>query len=185
MRTTFTLSVLIDEETATGSGPISRVELRVLGNSTRYSGHSLLLVDGQELGPVACIAICRPVDHTETLLVHCDLRWNPLGAASYKSLSEPKKKAGRIYRGRSAHCICITTGITGAKAKHGLQEHNRCLRYSFCGKGPEEVLPDARKKHGSRVRQVRSQILYNASSIVVCKCIHSFSVPQCPLCLSG
>lgn len=113
------------------------LEYAVLGRNVSYSGHSSLFVDGKELGPVPCLAICQLLDETETLLLHCDRDWNVLGVAGYPSLAEAKKHAERIYPGVSAHWA--KADATEAEARKYLEEAAGDLRCSFCGKGPEEV----------------------------------------------
>jgi hypothetical protein len=51
----------------------------VLDSSVEFTGRSLLFVDGKELGPVPCLAICE--GEAETLLFHCSSDWSVLGLA--------------------------------------------------------------------------------------------------------
>ena len=113
------------------------LEYAVLGHSVSYSGHSSLFVDGKELGPVPCLAICETFNETGVLLLYCDRDWTVLGVAGYASLREAKKHAERTYPGVSAHWA--ETHVTEAEAKRYLEGRPENLRCSFCGKGPDEV----------------------------------------------
>jgi hypothetical protein len=90
------------------------LEYAILDESASYSGHSGLFVDGKELGPVPCLALCQNLEDQEILLLHCDRDWQALGAAAYGSAAEAKNKAERIYPGVSARWK--ETGVTEAEA---------------------------------------------------------------------
>jgi hypothetical protein len=66
------------------------LDYAVLDESVSYSGHSSLFVDGKELGPVPCLAICQALDGAGVLLFHCSDDWTVLGAAEYLSVAEAK-----------------------------------------------------------------------------------------------
>src|ERR1700719_3065093 len=81
------------------------LEYAVLDDSVRYSGRSFLFVDGKELGPVPCLAICRESNNSGGLLLHCDWDWSVLGVAGYPSSDEAKRRAEHIYPGVSTRWI--------------------------------------------------------------------------------
>ena len=113
------------------------LEYAVLGQSVTYSGHSSLFVDGKELGPVPCLAICQPFDKNNVLLLHCDRDWTVLALAEYSSLTEAKKFADRIYRGVSQ--CWVKPGPRSAEAASEGDGGEADLRCSFCGKRPDQV----------------------------------------------
>jgi hypothetical protein len=113
------------------------LEYAVLRRNVRYSGHSSLYVKGKELGPVPCLAISQPVDGTEILLMHCDRAWNIIGVSEYNSVPEAEQRAEQIYSGISA--CWVKSDLNEAEARKFLQEQNRELKCSFCGRGPNEV----------------------------------------------
>jgi hypothetical protein len=96
------------------------LEYALLDNSVTFSGRTLLSVDGKELGPVPCLAICQDLDSNDILLLHCDKDWNVLGAACYPSIEAAKAKAEQIYPGVSA--CWKPTAFTEAKARDYLTQ---------------------------------------------------------------
>jgi hypothetical protein len=65
-----------------------------------YTERIHLIVGGERLGRVPCLAICRNYsipDHI--LLLFCDSDWNSLGCIAFKSVEEAKIRAERGYAG--------------------------------------------------------------------------------------
>jgi len=113
------------------------IEYAVLDKSVIYSGHSSLFVDGRELGPVPCLAVCQPLEGASFLLFHCDTDWTVLGAAEYPSVAEAKIRAERIYRGISGRWI--DAHVTEQQVKRYLDEVWSDQRCSVCGRRPDQV----------------------------------------------
>jgi hypothetical protein len=113
------------------------LEYAVLDQSISYSGHSYLFVDGKEVGPVPCLAICQNLQDPEILLMHCDREWTVLGIAAYDSVTTAKDRAAHIYLGVSTHWI--ETGVTEQEASKHLDELWGDKRCTFCGRRPDEI----------------------------------------------
>jgi hypothetical protein len=113
------------------------LEYAVLDDSVGFSGRTLLFVDGKELGPAPCLAICQKLKATEVLLFHCDSDWTVLGAGFYAAVSEAKKRAERIYPGISP--CWIDAQVTEDAAVRWLDEMWGDRRCGFCGRRPDEV----------------------------------------------
>lgn len=109
----------------------------VLDESVSYSGHSSLFINGKELGPVPCLAICQGPNDSGVLLFHCSGDWTVLGAAGYPSLTEAKDRAERIYPDLSTHWIELH--VTKEEAAHYLDKAFDDQKCSFCGKKPEQI----------------------------------------------
>jgi hypothetical protein len=73
----------------------------VISKDIEFSGRSLLFVDGKELGPVPCLAICEEKETGGVLLFHCASDWTVLGCSAHASISEAQKRAEHVYRGAS------------------------------------------------------------------------------------
>jgi hypothetical protein len=113
------------------------IEFAVLDESVGYSGRSLLFVDGKELGPVPCLAICKFKAEEEFLLFHCDRDWTVLGFSVHNSLAEAKRRADGVYPGISS--VWVDAHVSEDEAERHLDKlfgGNRC---SFCGKRADQV----------------------------------------------
>jgi hypothetical protein len=73
------------------------IEYLVIRNDMRFSGRTLLFVEGKELGPVPCLAICEEKDGGGVLLFHCTSDWIVLGCSAHKSVSDAQQRAEHIY----------------------------------------------------------------------------------------
>jgi hypothetical protein len=113
------------------------LEYAVLDEPVTFSGHSGLFVDGKEIEPVPCLAVCQNLEDREILLLHCDREWRVLGVAAYPSAAEAKRKAERIYPGLSSRWK--ETGVTEAEALEYAAKIWGDLRCSFCGRTPDQV----------------------------------------------
>ncbi len=109
----------------------------VLDESVSYSGHRLLFVDGKELGPVPCLAICQVSDGSGVLFFHCSDDWTVLGAAEYKSVAEAKNRAERIYPGVTS--LWIEAHVSEQEARRYLDEFWGDQRCSVCGRTPDQI----------------------------------------------
>jgi hypothetical protein len=105
-----------------------------------------LLVDGERLGRVDCLAICLnysvPGDY---VLCFCDSQWQCKGVIAYGSVDEAKAEAERGYRGIGAKWRADTT--SEAEVDRFLREEYRVdprtewwkTECSFCGRDLPEV----------------------------------------------
>jgi hypothetical protein len=83
----------------------------VVPESATFTGRLNLIVDGQRLDRVACLAICRPHDDPGLLLLHCDASWEMLGVQAWNApgvskiviVEEMIKQAERYYEGLAGH----------------------------------------------------------------------------------
>ena len=83
----------------------------VVPESATFTGRLNLYVDGERLGRVACLAICRPHDDPGLLLLHCNAAWemvgvqawNASGVAKIVTVEEMMKQAERYYEGLAGH----------------------------------------------------------------------------------
>ena len=111
----------------------------IVDRTVRWTGKQVLLVDGERLGPVARLAICRNVfgERDDYLIFHCDARWNVKGVAGGPSVPECKARAERWYAGLSARWI--NTNTTLKQAKQWLREKSAGFECSFCGNLPAQT----------------------------------------------
>ena len=114
------------------------LEYAILDATVSYSGHSRLFVNGKELGPVPCLVIGAALKTNETFLFHCKRNWNSLGVAAYKSISEAKQKAERIYPGIGTRWVQIH--VSEKKVTKYLDDLWRRMQCTICGKKPDEIL---------------------------------------------
>src|ERR1700679_2337429 len=86
--------------------------------SARFTGRLHLYVDGERLGAVPFLAICKPCDEEGLLLIHCDSAWEPLGIQAWngpdvepiKSVGEMKTQAEMYYEGLLPHWVDVASG---------------------------------------------------------------------------
>jgi ClpX C4-type zinc finger len=121
----------------------------IVNDPVKFTGRTLLFVDGREVGQVPCLAICEQGTTTETLLFHCDSGWNALGCSAHASPDEAKARAERIYAGLSTHWIDAKVSKEEADAykaalrkadEDRFKEPRSSARCSFCGRGVAEVI---------------------------------------------
>jgi hypothetical protein len=87
----------------------------VVSDSVSFTGRLNLYVDGERLGRVACLAICRPHDDPGLLLVHCDVAWEVLGVQAWNApgvakiveVEEMMEQAERYYEGLAGHWLVV------------------------------------------------------------------------------
>jgi hypothetical protein len=111
----------------------------VLDKSVIWTGRQSLFVDGEPLGSVPRLAICRNLfgDPKDYLIFHCDNRWNVLGIASAPTLRECKVRAENWYEGVSR---CWThTHTTKQQAEKWLRAECAGSACSFCARLPAET----------------------------------------------
>jgi hypothetical protein len=57
----------------------------VVPKSATFTDRLHLYVDGEKLGRVPCLAICRLHDNPGLLLLHCDADWEVLGVQAWNA----------------------------------------------------------------------------------------------------
>lgn len=102
-----------------------------------YTGRHVIFAAGRELGPVPCLAIGRRLGGGETLLLFCDKDWDVLAKEAHASFAAAKYAAGQAYSGLDAKWR--ETAFTDAEVDAFLDEEDRGLVCSFCGRHPHEV----------------------------------------------
>lgn len=109
----------------------------VVGKSIAYSGRTLLFVDGKELGPVPCLAICKYERSKDVLLFHCKRNWRVLGCSVHPSVARAKKRAELIYPGLSHHWR--DAHVTKQRVERFLNKLFGKVRCIGCEKRPDQV----------------------------------------------
>lgn len=113
------------------------LDYAVLDSGVEFSGHSLLFVNGQELGAVPCIAVCEDMKTSDILLFHCAADWNVLGCSAHPSVGDAKLRAEHVYRGVASRWVHANVSRDAARTFLDDQfGHKEC---SICGKRPYEV----------------------------------------------
>jgi hypothetical protein len=111
----------------------------VLDSSVGFrSGHGLVSVGRQEVGRVACLAICTQKRSSKVLLQFCDGEWTPEAVGVKNSVEEAKRLAERIYP-RSLP-LWVEAHVTEEDADRYLDKMFEGQRCSFCNKRPDEVV---------------------------------------------
>jgi hypothetical protein len=112
------------------------LEYAMLDDRVKYSGHSHLLVDGKEVGPVPCMIISRNLSDSAIFLMHCGRDWTVWGVAPYPSVADAKRRAETIYPGVSKCWIDAPTAGQDISELMANYSDENCV---FCGKRPDEV----------------------------------------------
>jgi hypothetical protein len=106
--------------------------------SISYRPTNRLYVGGNLLGRIPALAICQNLGpERETLVFHCDERWNVLGSTGAETVDAAIQAAERDYPGLEKHWVCLDTSVETALAYFDATFGGRC---SFCGKRPFEVV---------------------------------------------
>ncbi len=107
-------------------------------DSVQFEQRHTLIVDGQSLGRVPCLAVCEELATGEFMIQHCTEDWEPLGvAAGYKSAREAMDSAARSYHGIESKWIANRASRTEGLAAY--QEQVKTESCSFCGRTIFEV----------------------------------------------
>jgi hypothetical protein len=116
----------------------SRVlEYAVVDDAVTYTGRHTLIVAGQVLGPVPRLAIGSRLTGGEIVLLHCDAEWDVLATAGYASIEAARRAAEDAYSGLNGKWRAIS--FTDAEVAAFLDDEDRGLICSFCGRHPHEV----------------------------------------------
>jgi hypothetical protein len=110
-----------------------------VGPSVQWTGRQTLFVDGELLGEVPNLAICKNIDSplTDYLLFHCDNEWNVLGVSGAPNMEEVKEKAERAYKGISE--LWIEAHVSEEEAEQFARNAYTDSICSFCGRLPTAV----------------------------------------------
>jgi ClpX C4-type zinc finger len=103
----------------------------------RYTARTPLTVAGQTLGPVPRLAIGQALAQGAILLLHCDAEWDVLAKTAYQSVDDAKRAAEEAYSGIAAKWQAVK--FTDAEVEAFLDEEDRGVICSFCGRHPHEV----------------------------------------------
>jgi hypothetical protein len=136
----------------------------VLDESVGYiAGHRLKSFDGEEMGKVPCLAICKGKETTKFTTYCCERDWEPLAVVSASDTVETAKgRAERIYPGSSAKWI--EAHFTEEDVIRYLDEIWANFQCSFCGKRMD------------RDRDIESIVEARDGNARICdKCIAEFS----------
>jgi hypothetical protein len=109
----------------------------IVDDAVAYTGRKVVFVAGRELGPVPRLAIGRDLSKGNILLLHCDAAWDVLGVGSHASIDEAKHWAEQAYSGLSGKWR--DTSFTDAEVDSFLDQEDRGMVCSFCGRHPHEV----------------------------------------------
>jgi hypothetical protein len=106
--------------------------------SVGFEQRNTLSVNGQWLGRVPRLAICRDFDSGEYLIQHCSEDWDPIGVAGgYDSIEDAKSRIERAYPGIGGKWITTQTSLEDARALRNAEL--RAESCSFCGRTSLEV----------------------------------------------
>jgi hypothetical protein len=110
-----------------------------ISDSVKWTGRQCLFVDGELLGPVPNLAICKNLSGplTDYLLFHCDSDWGVLGVSGAPDLEQVRAIAERAYTGISEYWIEAETSEEDAE-KYVREKFSDSI-CSFCDRLPAEV----------------------------------------------
>jgi hypothetical protein len=117
-----------------------------VSDGIEFTDRIYLVVDGEKLGRVPCLAItlnyCVPGD---ILLCFCDNEWNVLGVSAHASIAEAKAYAERGYKGASGKWVddpYTDEQVAGyLRVEYGVDPTTEWWKTlcSFCGKDVLEL----------------------------------------------
>ena len=110
-----------------------------IDKSVKFTGKKRLFVDGDLLGEVPNIAICKSLDRElrDYLILYCDKKWNSLGVAGAPSFSAAIKEVERCYQGIAEKFV--RTGNTEKLARKWIAKKYPEAVCNFCGRMYFEV----------------------------------------------
>ena len=118
-------------------GAARLLEYAIIDSSVVFTACQALYVDGNLLGPVPQLAICRDLSNEEIQLFHCDKKWNVLGVSGCGTLREIEKTAERGYRGLSGKWL--VSPYSEEDLNRYMEVHWGKQRCSFCGRWPWQL----------------------------------------------
>ena len=110
----------------------------IVDESVEWTGRQTLFVGGELLGPVPRLALGQDVtgDLKDTLVFHCNEKWEVLGVSGGATLEEAKARIERAYRGITAKWI--DRGVSIEEARAWIYENSDHIICHFCGRRPGE-----------------------------------------------
>jgi hypothetical protein len=102
-----------------------------------YTGKNPVYVAGRLLGPVPRLALARKLASDGILLLHCDAQWDVLARSGHASIEAAKRHAEQMYTGVESAWKAVS--YSDAELEAFLDEEDRGLVCSFCGRHPHEV----------------------------------------------
>jgi hypothetical protein len=109
----------------------------VIDEDVVYTGRQRLFVAGQELGAVPRLAIGRDLAGGDVVLLHCDAEWDVLATVACPSIEDARRRGEQAYSGLANKWQPVS--FTDAEVEAFLDEEDRGLICSFCGRHPHEV----------------------------------------------
>jgi hypothetical protein len=109
----------------------------VVDEGVLFTGRQKLFVAGRELGPVPRLAIARMLAGGELVLLHCDADWDVLATVAFPSVEDAKRHAEDAYAELGGRWQVVS--FTDAEVNAFLDEEDRGMICSFCGRHPHEV----------------------------------------------
>lgn len=115
-------------------------------DDVRFTDRIHLIVDGERLGEVPCLAICRNYHRPgDVLLLFCDSNWESKGVIAFDSVEAAKAKAELGYQGIGRKWV--DTAFSKEEVDRFLREEYEVdpatewwkVCCSFCGKENSEV----------------------------------------------
>jgi hypothetical protein len=113
------------------------VAYAAVDDDVSYTGHEPPVVAGREIGPVPRLAIGRTLTGGDFMLLHCDAEWDVLAKRRCASIDAARQHAEATYAGLAPKWE--TVSFTDAEVDAFLDDEDRGLICSFCGRHPHEV----------------------------------------------
>jgi len=111
----------------------------IVDKSVKFSGKKRLFIEGNLLGEVPNVAICKSLNKElkDYLILYCDKKWSMLGVAGAPTFSEAVKEAERCYQGIAKKFV--RTGNSEKIARRWMAEKYPEAVCNFCGRMYFEV----------------------------------------------
>ena len=113
------------------------VAYAAVDDEVTYTGDHPPVVAGRAIGPVPRLAIGRTLAAGEFTLLHCDAEWDVLAQVPCASADAARQRAEVTYAGLAQKWETIS--FTDAEVDAFLDDEDRGLICSFCGRHPHEV----------------------------------------------
>ena len=114
------------------------IAFAVADETVKYEERQTLFINGELLGRVPKLAICRNLDETEFMVFHCNGDWEVLAVTGgYESVAAAKSRAGLSYHGIDTKWV--STGYKKEDATSYLERLFKGDSCTFCGKNPLQL----------------------------------------------
>ena len=107
----------------------------LVADDAPFTANVPVVAAGRELGRVPCLALGTDLSSGAATLLYCDREWDVLTKTRHPSIEDAKRTANANYPGLRWQ----ETSFTDAEAAAFLDEEDRGLVCSFCGRHPHEV----------------------------------------------